>query len=93
MICTDLDDSVLDSQTRQYINELKRQCEFLIASQVLIPLLAVKFSGPETNMLFVLPHHGKRYEPGAMELGSSARSYPTSSVIFGKPFNVGICPV
>ncbi|KAI4566239.1 hypothetical protein MJG53_014916 [Ovis ammon polii x Ovis aries] len=33
-------------------------------------------------MLFVLPHHGKRYEPGAMELGSSARSYPTSSVIF-----------
>lgn len=76
MICTDLDNSVLDSQNRQYINELKRQCEFSIASQVLIPLLAVKFSGPETNMLFVLLHHGKRYEPGAMELGSSARSYP-----------------
>lgn len=53
MICTNLDDSVPDSQNRQYINELKRQCEFLIAPQVLIPLLAVKFSGPETNMLFV----------------------------------------
>ena len=76
MICTNLDDSVPDSQNRQYIDELKRQCKFLTAPQVLIPLLAVKFSGPETNMLFVLPHHGKRYEPGAMELGSRARSYP-----------------
>lgn len=89
MICMELDNSVLGIQDYN-INELQRECEFLIVSQVLVSLLYWQSNSRDQKlMLFLLSLHGKRCNQEPRNLCLVQVLTPTSFITLSESFNLG----
>lgn len=89
MICTELGNSVLGIQDYN-INEVQRECEFLIVSQVSVPLIYWQSGSRDQKlMLLLLSHLGKRCDQESRDLVLVQVLTPNCFIILSKSFNLG----